>query len=530
MELSPKAGQPGGRLGPRVVERHGEGAALSQQESSDDSEGHGLAFFLATVALFTMPAVVALTTFPPYYEDESWLYLAVFERWRGNGFSWAAFHEGSSIFATFNAIGAALFAVSPFAPETTVRLIGFLFGLCSLAGIFLLARRIAGTSAYIAPVLLTLTPWFSKIRFGRMDGVALAFAIWALVAATRGLPLLAGIFSGLACGIHPIFVWTGPVCIVLTAQTRCWRRFCYYVIGAVIGILPQLAWLGTHMADFRSIAAHYFVTSSVSHGWLSWLVSLAGEWRRYASVAAGIPALVLLPFIIGGSRRARGVERALLITLAIAPVLSLALLVQGKNPYYFVVYALPALAVVAAAGVRGLPRPPTRLVCIVALCGCGVFYGYKAKKAAALPTVSRSVELLAAQIPPQAAVFSPLVYGGLIVRRPDLQFFTLHALSGRDGWHLPACSELPARIRSLLAEDPRATSRGSGKVPADVFFVLGPVANEDAFLWYLKQIYADATPADLQCIVGSRPPAHIHVCGSDTAKCTNLYLVQRPLQ
>jgi hypothetical protein len=284
------------------------------------------------------------------------------------------------------------------------------------------------------------------------------------------------------------------------------------------------------MADFRSIAAHYFVTSSVSHGWLAWLASLAGEWRRYVSVAAGIPALVLLPFVIRAILRARDGERIVLIALALAPVLSLAFLVQGKNPYYFVVYALPALAVVAAAGVRGLPRHPTRMVCIVALCGCCVFYGYKAKKAAGLPTVARSVELLAAQIPPHAAVFSPLIYGGLIVRRPDLQFFTFHALSRRDGWHLPACSELPAKIRSLLVDDPRATSRQSGQIPADVFFVLGPVANEDAFLWYLKQIYADATPADLQCIVGSQQPDAVPVCGSDPKKCTNLYLVQRTLQ
>jgi len=216
--------------------------------------------------------------------------------------------------------------------------------------------------------------------------------------------------------------------------------------------------------------------------------------------------------------------------LAIAPVLSLAFLVQGKNPYYFVLYALPALAVVAAAGVRGLPNRPTQLICIAALCGCGIFCAYKTRTAAGLPTVSRSVELLAAKIPAHAVAFSPLIYGSLIVRRPDVQLFTLHALSRREGWYLPACSELPAKIRTLLEHDPRPTSHNAEENPGEVFFVLGPGPSEGAFLWYLKQIYADATPADLQCLVGPQPAVPIHVCGSDPAKCTNIYLVQRPLQ
>jgi hypothetical protein len=140
------------------------------------------------------------------------------------------------------------------------------------------------------------------------------------------------------------------------------------------------------------------------------------------------------------------------------------------------------------------------------------------------------VDLLAAQIPPHGAVFAPLIYGGLIVRRPDLQFFSFHSLSRGDGWHLPACSDMPAKIRSLLAEDPRRTSHTGEEVRDHVFFILGPGRSEDAFLWYLRQIYADATPADLHCVVGSQQPAPIHVCGSDPNKCVNLYVVHRPLQ
>ena len=85
-------------------------------------------------------------------------------------------------------------------------------------------------------------------------------------------------------------------------------------------------------------------------------------------------------------------------------------------------------------------------------------------------------------------------------------------------------------IRSLLVEDPRRTSHTGGEDRDSVFFVLGPGRSEDAFLWYLRLIYVDATPADLHCIVGSQQPVAIQVCGTDPNKCVNLYLVQRTLR
>ncbi len=78
--------------------------------------------FLAAMILFVAPATVALTTYPPYYEDESWIYLAPFEALRGNGFSWAAFHEGTSSAGLFNALAFLFVRISPFAAEATVRL------------------------------------------------------------------------------------------------------------------------------------------------------------------------------------------------------------------------------------------------------------------------------------------------------------------------------------------------------------------------------------------------------------------------
>ena len=35
--------------------------------------------FLAALILFAVPSLIALTTFPQYYEDESWTYVPVFE-------------------------------------------------------------------------------------------------------------------------------------------------------------------------------------------------------------------------------------------------------------------------------------------------------------------------------------------------------------------------------------------------------------------------------------------------------------------
>jgi hypothetical protein len=488
--------------------------------------------FLASLIVFCIPALIALTTYPPYYEDESWNYLSAFEALRGNGFSWAAFHEGHAALGTFNTIALLLTWPTPFTTEATVRIVSLLFSISCLAAVFLLARILNFSKAYVAPVVLNLTPlWYLRVRYGRNDCVALAFALWALVAAARTAPLTAGILSGLAVSVHPVFIWVGPVCLILLLNKRPLRDILRYAAGGVLGIAPQLAWVACDFASFRSISARYSYSSSLNHGWAGWLLSLNSEWQRYRAYIAGLaPAdlavqavvLLILPIlaVLCFGRK----QRPVIVALAAAPLLSLLLLVSAKLPLYLI-YALPTLAVVSAAGANRLPTAAVRVACIAALLWTGIRHVDEGLRASREPTVAERVDLLSARLPAHATVFSPLIYGGLIRRRPDLRFFTYHALSNKPLWGLPPCGRVDHVIQSLINWDPRP-------VPArflvnEVYFVTW---QDEDFLNYFKSIYTSATAADLGCIVGSAKPLVIRACGADTKHCEETKIVPHRLK
>jgi hypothetical protein len=483
--------------------------------------------FLAALALFVFPATVALTSYPAYYEDESWVYLAPFEALRGNGFSWAAFHEGRASALVFDAVTFPFVRVSPFPAETTVRLTSLLFGLAAAIAVFAAARTFAGSSAAVAPVLLMLTPmWFLTARYGRADMLAIALALASVAAAAARCPLAAGAFSGLAMSVHPFFVWIGPLCALILIDRCGIRSVLRYALGGLLGALPQLAWMAAHFRDYQSIAARYFVTSGVGKGWAS---SVLKEWTRYRAYAAQITGLeaatqavafVVLPAvaIIRASRR----ERLPLIAIAFVPLLGLAMLVGRKNPYYFI-YAIPFLAILSAAAVRNVRRRLVEIACLIVLCAAAIHYAPQVRIAAKAPTVTQMVESVSSKLPRDAVFFSPLIYGGLIRRRPDLTLFTYHSLSVRNGWALPACEEIPRAIQSLITEDPRPSS--VQRNPDRIFFLSFPDP-----LSYLRLIYVEATPADVTCIVGSAAPEIVHVCGSDAGNCVDSLLFERGLK
>ena len=367
--------------------------------------------FLAAVILFVAPATVALTTYPPYYEDESWIYLAPFEALRGNGFSWAAFHEGTSSAGVFNALAFFFVRISPFAAEATVRLTSLLFALAAIAGVFAAARKVAGANAAIASTLLMLAPmWFLPVRYGRLDVLAIAFAMWAVAAAASEAYFVAGVLSGLSMGVHPVFVWIGPVCALIVFQRGGLRSVWRYVLGGLAGAAPQLAWMAIHFHDFQSIAARYFVASGVGKGWTA---SVANEWTRYRAYAKQLTGIdmvaqaigfVVLPAvaIVVAPRR----ERLVLSAIALVPLAGLAMLVGGKNPYYLI-YALPFLAVVAAASARWLPLRWIEGACLAALIAAAVRYAPAIREAAKAPSVTQEVEQIASRLPANAVVFSP---------------------------------------------------------------------------------------------------------------------------
>ncbi len=241
-------------------------------------------------------------------------------------------------------------------------------------------------------------------------------------------------------GVHPVFVWIGPLCALIVLQRGGLRSVWRYALGGLAGAAPELAWMAIHFHDFQSIAARYFVTSSVGKGWTA---SVANEWTRYRAYAQPLTGFdivaqafgfVVLPVVamVVAPRR----ERLVLGAIALIPLAALAMLVGGKNPLYFI-YALPFLAVVAAASARRLPFRWMEAACVAALIAAAVRYAPAMREAAKAPSVTQEVEQIASRLPANAVVFSPLIYGGLIQRRPDLTFFTYHALSTRTGWALP---------------------------------------------------------------------------------------------
>jgi hypothetical protein len=482
--------------------------------------------FLAALVLFVAPATVALTSYPPYYEDESWVYLAPLEALRGNGFSWAAFHEGRASALVFNAATFPFLRVSPFPAETTVRLVSLLFGLAAAIAVLIAARAFAGSSAVVAPVLLMLTPmWFLTARYGRADMLAIALAVGSVAAAASRLPLAAGALSGLAMSVHPVFVWIGPLCALIVFDRCGLRSVGRYVIGGVLGAIPQLAWIAAHSRDYQSIVARYYVTSGVGKGWTS---SVLKEWARYRAYAAQITGVeaatqvvgfVALPAIaiIRASRR----ERLSLIAIAFVPLLGLAMLVGGKNPYYFI-YTFPFLAILSAAAVRNAPSRLIEIACLAVLCLAAIHYAPQVRIASKAATVTQMVESVSPRLPHNAVVLSPLIYGGLIRRRPDLTLFTYHALSVRNRWGLPSCEEIPSAIQSLIAQDPRPSS--VQRNPDRIFFLSFPDP-----LSYLRLIYVEAMPADVTCIVGRAAPEVVHVCGSEGGNCIDSLLFERGL-
>jgi hypothetical protein len=485
----------------------------------------------ALCALFVVLGTTALTTLPPYYEDESWTFVSMFEAVRGNGCSYAAFGEGQQMLGVFCGLLTPFVAISPLSPEATVRTIAGGAGLCVLLGAFAIARRHAPGQAWIAPAVILSTPsLFAALRYGRIDVFALALTLWALAAAGWNRPALSGVLSGLAVSVHPMFLWVAAPCLVY-AVNDARRTALRYLAGAAIGVAPQVVWTVANWNDVRAVVQRFAVSSSLgAHSSAGLVSSVLAEPHRYRAYLDAVPVWsvpfqligygVLPAVAIWFAVRAR---RAEILVLTAAPILGLALLVQSKNPYYL--YGpLAALAVVATyAAARLRPRVTKGIVALV-LAGATVATGHYATDAwnnRGMITAQEATAELAEHLPRGAVVIAPNLYAGLIRRRPDLRFFNYHALSLRPGWALPACEELPSRIRTLVAADGRVSSRGP--VPSEVYLV---GASETILLAYLQQIYVHATIRDAQCMLS--PPGgqvrRVPVCGSRSAPCAEIQI------
>ena len=111
----------------------------------------GLALVALAIAVYLLPTALAPLTYPPFYEDEPWVFLPMIEFARGNGLSFGALGEGQAPSLIFGVLTAPLVWVSPLDVNLTIRLIAALACVFVLITSYLVAapwcaRRLHGPS------------------------------------------------------------------------------------------------------------------------------------------------------------------------------------------------------------------------------------------------------------------------------------------------------------------------------------------------------------------------------------------------
>lgn len=500
---------------------------------------HNVILFGVTLAVFVAIAALALTSYPVLYEDEPWTYLAPFEAIRGNGFSWGAFGEAHSVLGVFNALVTPFMAISPFGPEESIRASSVIAMLVLLTGAFALTQRLAPGHGWVAPALIVGTHvTFVAGRYGRVDVVAAALAMWALYCAVSGKPSRAGVLSALAVSVQPVNVWLGLPCMAFAWQQQDGPR--RYVLGGMLGLVPQVAWVLYDLDGFRSVSGRYAISSSLGASASSGpLGSLLHEYQRFEAYVSSLAlrdallhfiAFVCLPLVAVVTSQGR--RRIELLLLCVAPILALALLVQAKNPYYTFLL-LEVLAVTAAIGVARLPGAIARTAALVLVAGVALNFGTfmdRAIDARGTPTSREAVPLIAEKLPHGALVFSWNLWAGLVDIRPDLHFFNYHSLSLRPGWVLPPCDQLDARILEVARNDRRRHPSPEGIEFREAYFV--SVANPEVFKNYIGNIYDDTPREEADCLLPDRDQEQqlLKVCGSAGHQCLDLLITRRDLR
>lgn len=487
----------------------------------------GPVLLAAALAVFLIPTLIAPLTYPGVYEDEPWIFLPAFEALRGNGPTFAALGEGQSSSIIFFLFVTPLAWISPFEANLTLRLIAAMASVATLACAYLVARRLDAGAAFLAPIAVVAIPLtFLTLRYARMEAFALALGLGSVASALSGRVLVAGVLSALAVSIHPILVWIGVACLLAALSRDGWRGGAKYCAGGVLGLAPQALWT-FFAADF---SPKYLVTSSIAPGRFDIVASVLAEPDRYAAYIAGLAPgaivahVLLIGLALAGLALARGWTRGILVAIALGPLTSLAIFSLGKNPYYFVT-AIPALAIAAAYGASKLPRNAAFALGAIALSGAASVHAAAAWESRALPTVSEVNRELARQLPRGAAVFSPLRSAGVIQERPDLRFYSFHALSPPDVWEMPQCDAIDRRLREIIAADPRRTSAASGTDANAVYLAMFGMPWNN----YVFSIYGPQSDEAMACLLDAPGTTRHATEFCMPGQCYELDVRRRPL-
>lgn len=427
---------------------------------------------VVAILIYLLPTAIAPLTFPAVYEDEPWVFLPMMEFARGNGLSFAALGEGQSPSLIFGALTAPIFWISPLDANITIRLLSAAACVCVLLAAYSIALQLGARTAFVAPAALLVLPMiYGALRYGRIEAIALALGGGAIAAALSRRFVLAGVLSAFVVSVHPIMVWIGVPCLIAIISARSWTSLWRYIGAGSAGLLPQILWTAFVAAPLYK----YMVSSSISSGRFEVFDSLLSEPSRYAAFynslnPTGVALLTLILVLSAlGIASAKGSTRWLALSLVLSPLAALSLFSLSKNPYYFVV-VFPSMAVAAALGASKLPRLGA-VGLAAALIGHTVLtHAPDIWRARSAPTVIEVNTALARTLPHGAVVFSPLREAGVIDLRPDLRFYSFHALSDANSWNPPDCASLDARIRAVVAADARSTSEMSP--PTEAYLVM----------------------------------------------------------
>jgi hypothetical protein len=493
-----------------------------------------LVLWAAAAIVFVAPLFVAPLGFPPYYEDESWVFLPVFELLRGNGPSMGALNEGPVPFVVHSLAVTPAVALSPFSPELTVRIISTVGGLFCAAGTAALGLKISPRAGVLAIAFFLLVPMlYATGRYGRTDMLALGLGLWGMATANRH-PALSGVLCALAVCVHPIMVWILPPALLWNwhgpgGVSRA-KRF-----AAVVGVigLIQVAWLLANFSQVQEFIGRMFVSSSVakSNPLMAIASSLAHEADRYIAYWNVLAPLDrLLQSALLGALGITGVailavrRQPIPLLMLLGSMLAIAVLIGTKNLYYLI-FCLPLLAAIAPVALEKLPHAVSLALAAVLIGWTGVRQIGTAAQSTSGFEISRVTMAIAKRLPQGAVVIAPLVDAGLVRLRPDLRYFSYHALSDRNAWRLPPCETLPQRIADLVENDLRSHPQRSSASPGEAY--VGGIA-PGGLLGYLRAIYVDADPSIEACLLdGPRiyiPPEE--TCSGVTSTCSNVVLAR----
>jgi hypothetical protein len=316
---------------------------------------------------------------------------------------------------------------------------------------------------------------------------------------------------------------------MLAVRSWSFQPLIKFAIGGLFAIVPQAVWILLHLDDLHHFAVRYFVTSSISVDRFDALSSLLNEFGRYKDYWSSLSlvdrllqvvlfvVLPLLSLFYFGS-----FERALLIVIIAAPGITLALLSQGKN-FYYLVSVLPAWSIVAAAGAGRLPR-------MLVYSGAGVLLiGSMVREIPAAIASRQEVQAaaivneLSTELPVGAVVFSPLGYAGLVRLRPDLRFFSPHALStSAEKWVYPGCTDFKRRLKQIITDDNRVTSRDAGLPLPDSVSIVS--VSEWPLFNYLHQIFVTIDKNEVDCLakLNGSEVVQTRLCGPKESDCISL--------